>query len=68
MGKYDDLKLKVLEFLRSNSDGKATNEVARHFNLTHSQTVYILSKLALEGKVKRKLKSPRVALWYAVEQ
>jgi len=68
MGKYDELKLKILEFLRSNSEGKATSEVARHFNLTHSQTVYILSKLVLEGKVKRKLKSPRVALWYAVEQ
>jgi len=51
-----------LEYLQENGE-RSTNEVAKALGLTNDQARYHLSKLALNGKVKRRVASPRVFLW-----
>lgn len=65
--KSEDVRARILEFLRSSSNGKSTGEVMQTLNLSRSQASYHLTMLVLEGKAKRVKKSPRVTLWYPVE-
>lgn len=64
----EKLRNQILEFLRSSSNGKSTNEVMKAFNLTRSQALNHLTKLALDGKVQRKKRGPKFQLWYAVQE
>lgn len=67
-GKSEEIKARILKFLRENGNGKSTGEVMRAFNLTRGQTQYYLTMLVVEGKVKRVKKSPRVILWYPIKE
>jgi len=67
MKRDETIRRKILEFLRQNHE-KATMETAEALGLSHSKVVYHLRMLAVEGKVRRRLASPRVALWRVVEE
>jgi len=56
-----------LEYLRKNGE-RATNEVAMALGLTNDQARYNLTRLVLDGKVKRRVASPRVVLWSIKEE
>lgn len=66
MEKSKEVREKILEFLRSNSNGKSTSEIMKAFNLTRSQALNHLTRLVLDGKAKRVKKGPKFQLWYAV--
>jgi len=62
--KSEEVRLKILEFLAGCQNGATIWEIMNKVGLTRYQANYYLAKLAVEGKVVRKLKSPKVSLWY----
>ncbi len=62
--KREDVRQKILEYLMRCDNGASIWEIMNTVGLSRTQATYYLTKLAVEGKVVRKLKSPKISLWY----